>query len=162
MLSLFCSRRPAACVAKRAGNLSRTVALSLPYRKAILQVKPLLSVHAELRAKRAEAEHGNAERDKGDPSIDSGRLEAIVMENQVVDHFQWHDKGAQRKGHDERPQGDLGIHAVALDLLLLFFAECPHGCLSYAVGISLAPIGREGDCRKVTAGPGSSRSIAYS
>lgn len=126
MLSLFLQQTPRRLRRKHAGNLSRTVALSLPYSKAILQVKPLLSAHAELRAKRAEAEHGNAERDKGDPGIDPGRLETVVMENQVVDHFQRHDKGAQRKGHDERPQGDLGIHAVALDLLLLFFAECPH------------------------------------
>ena len=86
----------------------------------------MLSAHAELWAKRAEAEYGNADRDESDPDIDPGRLEAVVVENQVVDHFQRHDKGAQCKGHDERPQCDLGIHAVALDLLLLFFAECPH------------------------------------
>ena len=86
----------------------------------------MLSTHAELRAKRAEAEHGDAERDKGDRGIESGRLEDIVVENQVIDHFQRYDKSAQCKGYDERPQGDFRIYTVAPDPLPLFFAERLH------------------------------------
>ena len=61
----------------------------------------MFSTHAELRTKRAEAENDNAERDKGDSDIKPNRLEAVVMEYQVVDHFQRHDKSAQHEGHNE-------------------------------------------------------------
>lgn len=132
-LSLFLSRRPAACVASTPGDLRGAVFVGLGYRKLALQLLPLFALHSKARRKSAIAKDGEFDYGECDGGIYARGLEFLLVERDIVDHLERQHQQACCERHDECGRCDLGVCAVPLDAFLFLFGELLHGASTLIV-----------------------------
>lgn len=108
-------------------DLCRAVILGLLDDESALHFLPLLAAHAKARRERAVAEDDELDGGEHQGGHHARLLEAFVMEDNVVDHFERNDQEGQHKRHGERRTGNLGADAVSLDAFAFLFGKCCHG-----------------------------------
>lgn len=108
-------------------DLCRAVFLGLLDDESVLHFLPLLAAHAKARRERAVAEYDELDGSERQGGHHARLLEAFVMEDDIVDHFEGNDQKRQHERHGKRCTGNLGIDAVSLDTLAFLFGNCCHG-----------------------------------
>ena len=108
-------------------DLCRAVFLSLLDDESVLHFFPLLAAHAKARRERAVAEDGELDGGERQGGHHARLLEAFMMEDDIVNHFEGNNQKRQHKRHGKRCAGNLGIDAVSLDTLAFLFGKCCHG-----------------------------------
>ena len=94
--------------------------------ESALHFLPLLAAHTKAWRKRTVAEYDELDGGEHQSGHHTRLLEAFVMKDDVVNHFEGNDQKWHHECHGKRRTGNLGVDAVSLDALAFLFGKCSH------------------------------------